>query len=75
MLLSTTLTLTTVLIFNDSLFLWNLVETTARETIEKVMAEALWKAGSNRSAVRAVCLALAGVNHPSDQERTHCWLR
>ncbi|XP_074568982.1 uncharacterized protein LOC141825496 [Curcuma longa] len=50
-------------------------EITARETIEKVMAEALWKAGSNRSAVRAVCLALAGVNHPSDQERTHYWLR
>lgn len=39
------------------------------------MAEALLKAGSNRSAVRAVCLALAGVNHPSDQERILDWLR
>ncbi|WOL07878.1 N-acetyl-D-glucosamine kinase-like [Canna indica] len=50
-------------------------ETTARETIEMVMAEVLLKAGSNRSAVRAVCLALAGVNHPSDQQRILDWLR
>ncbi|RWW75385.1 hypothetical protein BHE74_00016593 [Ensete ventricosum] len=50
-------------------------ESAAKETIEKVMAEALLKAGSNRSAVRAVCLALAGVNHPSDQERILDWLR
>lgn len=39
------------------------------------MAEALAKSGSNRSAVRAVCLAVSGVNHPSDQQRILDWLR
>ena len=41
-------------------------ETAARETLEQVMADALSKSGSNRSAVRAVCLAVSGVNHPTD---------
>lgn len=50
-------------------------ETAARETLEQVMAEALAKSGSNRSAVRAVCLAVSGVNHPKDQERLLYWLR
>ncbi|CAL1402868.1 unnamed protein product [Linum trigynum] len=50
-------------------------ETAARETLERVMAEALEKSGSNRSAVRAVCLGVSGVNHPSDQERVLNWLR
>ncbi|XP_068654868.1 uncharacterized protein [Aristolochia californica] len=50
-------------------------ETAARETLEQVMAEALLKSGSNRSAVRAVCLAVSGVNHPSDQQRLLNWLR
>ncbi|KAL5731606.1 hypothetical protein ACHQM5_004317 [Ranunculus cassubicifolius] len=50
-------------------------ETAARETLEKVMAEALSKSGSNRAAVRAVCLAVSGVNHPTDQERILNWLR
>ncbi|GAY62926.1 hypothetical protein CUMW_221570 [Citrus unshiu] len=50
-------------------------EDAARETIEKVMADALLKSGSNRSAVRAVCLAVSGVNHPTDQQRILNWLR
>lgn len=50
-------------------------ETAARETLEQVMAEALMKSGSNRFAVRAVCLAVSGVNHPTDQEGILNWLR
>ncbi|KAA8526186.1 hypothetical protein F0562_008075 [Nyssa sinensis] len=50
-------------------------ETAARETLEQVMADALSKSGSNRSAVRAVCLAVSGVNHPTDQRRILNWLR
>ncbi|KAK9285844.1 hypothetical protein L1049_025045 [Liquidambar formosana] len=50
-------------------------ETAARETLEQVMADALSKSGSNRSAVRAVCLAVSGVNHPTDQQRILNWLR
>ncbi|KAI7739441.1 hypothetical protein M8C21_003938 [Ambrosia artemisiifolia] len=50
-------------------------ETAAKETLERVMADALFKAGSTRSAVRAVCLAVSGVNHPTDQERISSWLR
>ncbi|CAH1441215.1 unnamed protein product [Lactuca virosa] len=50
-------------------------ETAARETLEHVMAEALSKSGSTRSSVRAVCLAVSGVNHPTDQERILNWLR
>ncbi|GKC75969.1 N-acetyl-D-glucosamine kinase-like protein [Tanacetum coccineum] len=50
-------------------------ETAARETLEHVMADALSKSGSTRSAVRAVCLAVSGVNHPTDQERILSWLR
>lgn len=50
-------------------------ETAARETLEHVMADALSKSGSTRSAVRAVCLAVSGVNHPSDQQRILSWLR
>lgn len=51
------------------------IEAAARETLEQVMAETLAKSGSNRSAVRAVCLAVSGVNHPSDQQRILDWLR
>lgn len=50
-------------------------EATAKEALENVMAEALSKAGSNRSAVKSVCLSLSGVNHPSDQQRILGWLR
>ncbi|KAL7185168.1 hypothetical protein ACSBR2_027156 [Camellia fascicularis] len=50
-------------------------ETAARETLEQVMADALSKSGSNRFAVRAVCLAVSGVNHPTDQQRILSWLR
>ncbi|KAM0006783.1 putative ATPase, BadF/BadG/BcrA/BcrD type, ATPase, nucleotide binding domain-containing protein [Helianthus debilis subsp. tardiflorus] len=50
-------------------------ETSAKETLERVMADALFKAGSTRSAVRAVCLAVSGVNHPTDQQRILSWLR
>ncbi|TQD83122.1 hypothetical protein C1H46_031353 [Malus baccata] len=52
-----------------------IVEAAARETLEQVMAEALAKSGSNRSAVRAVCLAVSGVNHPTDQQRILDWMR
>lgn len=50
-------------------------ENAARETLEHVMADALSKSGSTRSAVRAVCLAVSGVNHPTDQQRILNWLR
>ncbi|KAJ9140877.1 hypothetical protein P3X46_031469 [Hevea brasiliensis] len=50
-------------------------ESSARDTLEDVMAEVLSKSGSNRSAVRAVCLGISGVNHPTDQERVLSWLR
>lgn len=50
-------------------------ETAARDTLELVMAEALSNSGSKRSAVRAVCLGVSGVNHPNDQERILNWLR
>ncbi|KAF2290696.1 hypothetical protein GH714_015040 [Hevea brasiliensis] len=50
-------------------------ETAARETLEQVMADALSKSGSNRSAVQAVCLAVSGVNHPTDEQRILNWLR
>ncbi|XP_038900118.1 N-acetyl-D-glucosamine kinase-like isoform X1 [Benincasa hispida] len=50
-------------------------ETAARETLEQVMAEALSKSGSIRSSVRAVCLAISGVNHPTDEQRILDWLR
>ena len=39
------------------------------------MAEVLSESGSNRFAVRAVCLAVSGVNHPTDEERILSWLR
>ncbi|THG11443.1 hypothetical protein TEA_025669 [Camellia sinensis var. sinensis] len=50
-------------------------ETAVRETLEQVMADALSRSGSNRFAVRAVCLAVSGVNHPTDQQRILSWLR
>lgn len=39
------------------------------------MADALSKAGSTRFCVQAVCLAVSGVNHPTDIERIMNWLR
>lgn len=57
------------------MFCFGCLETAARETIEKVMAQALSKARSSRSAVQAVCLAIAGVNHSTDQQRILDWLR
>ncbi|KAK2644809.1 hypothetical protein Ddye_020004 [Dipteronia dyeriana] len=50
-------------------------ESAARNTLEQVMAEALSKSGSNRSAVRAVCLGVSGVNSSTDQERILKWIR
>ncbi|KAF2302232.1 hypothetical protein GH714_033819 [Hevea brasiliensis] len=41
----------------------------------KFLADALSKSGSNRSAVQAVCLAVSGVNHPTDEQRIFNWLR
>ncbi|KAG8662641.1 hypothetical protein MANES_01G131701v8 [Manihot esculenta] len=50
-------------------------EIAARETLEHVIADALSKSGSSRSAVQAVCLAVSGVNHPTDEQRILNWLR
>ncbi|GLJ40877.1 hypothetical protein SUGI_0845630 [Cryptomeria japonica] len=50
-------------------------ETEARQEMEEVMAEALKMAGCGRLAVRAVCVAVSGVNHMSDQHRMTQWLR
>ncbi|XP_030972800.1 N-acetyl-D-glucosamine kinase [Quercus lobata] len=50
-------------------------ESASKDTLEKVMSEALSKSGSNWSAVRAVCLGVSGVNHPTDQDRIIHWLR
>ncbi|GAV72891.1 BcrAD_BadFG domain-containing protein [Cephalotus follicularis] len=50
-------------------------ESAARETLEQVMEDALSNSGSNRSDVGAVCLAVSGVNHPTDQQRILNWLR
>lgn len=50
-------------------------EAAARDALEQVMAETLVKSGAKRSAVRAVCLGVSGVNHPTDQERVLNWLR
>ena len=62
----------------DSLIVIVIVITTesaSKDTLEKVMSEALSKSGSNWSAVRAVCLGVSGVNHPTDQDRIIHWLR
>ncbi|KAK9267287.1 hypothetical protein L1049_009710 [Liquidambar formosana] len=50
-------------------------EPAARDTLEQVIAEALSKSGFSRSAVRAICLGVSGVNSPTDQERILTWLR
>lgn len=50
-------------------------ESAARDALELVMADALSKAGSTRFCVQAVCLAVSGVNHPTDVERIMNWLR
>ncbi|KAL3833717.1 hypothetical protein ACJIZ3_008453 [Penstemon smallii] len=50
-------------------------ENAARETLEQVIREALTRAGKNYSEVRAVCLGISGVNHPSDQDRIFNWMR
>ncbi|KAJ4805506.1 N-acetyl-D-glucosamine kinase [Rhynchospora pubera] len=50
-------------------------ENAAMETLENVMKEALSMAERDWSEVRAVCLAVSGVNHPSDQKRLLDWLR
>ncbi|CAI9113642.1 OLC1v1014281C1 [Oldenlandia corymbosa var. corymbosa] len=50
-------------------------EIAARETLERVMAEALYKSGLTRAAVLAVCLAVSGVDHPTDQYRITSWLK
>ncbi|PIN20380.1 N-Acetylglucosamine kinase [Handroanthus impetiginosus] len=50
-------------------------ESATRETLEQVMADALARSASTRSAVQAVCLSVSGVNHPTDQHRILNWLR
>ncbi|KAL6856851.1 hypothetical protein ACP4OV_018233 [Aristida adscensionis] len=50
-------------------------ETAALETLEQVMTQALTMANTEYSAVRAVCLAVSGINHPSDQQRMLEWMR
>ncbi|XP_020600106.1 N-acetyl-D-glucosamine kinase isoform X1 [Phalaenopsis equestris] len=49
-------------------------EAAAKKTLEKVIAEALSMAHSTYSAVRAICLAVSGVNHPSDQQKILEWV-
>ncbi|CAN6454688.1 unnamed protein product [Victoria cruziana] len=49
-------------------------EASARETLEQVIADALLISNSKRSAVRAVCLAISGVEHPRDEQRILKWL-
>ncbi len=51
------------------------VDAVARRAIEESMAGALMKARIPRSAVQAVCLALAGVDSPSDGEAYLSWMR
>ncbi|RAL50210.1 hypothetical protein DM860_007884 [Cuscuta australis] len=50
-------------------------EQASKETLLKVMEEALSNAGIKQSHVRAVCLGLSGINHPIDQEKMLNWLR
>lgn len=50
-------------------------ESAARETLEKVMADALAESRSTRASVQAVCLSASGVDHPKDQHRILTWLR
>ncbi|XP_027085696.1 uncharacterized protein [Coffea arabica] len=50
-------------------------EDAAKATLEKVMEEALSQSGVKRSAVRAVCLGVSGVNHLKDEERVLNWIR
>ncbi|TVU43497.1 hypothetical protein EJB05_09973 [Eragrostis curvula] len=50
-------------------------ESAASETLEHVMKQALALASTDRSAVHAVCLAVSGVNHPSDQQKMLEWIR
>ncbi|KAK6142230.1 hypothetical protein DH2020_022578 [Rehmannia glutinosa] len=45
------------------------IKSAARETLEQVMADALARSASTRSAVQAVCLSVSGVNHPTDQHQ------
>lgn len=56
-------------------FLFNLTEDEAKDTLQKVIEETLSKSGVKRSAVRAVCLGMSGVNHPKDKEKVLNWLR
>jgi hypothetical protein len=60
---------------HTELFIFYLPESAALETLEQVMTQALAMANTVRSAVRAVCLAVSGVNHPSDQQRMLEWIR
>jgi len=55
--------------------LFVVVDAVARRAIEESMAGALMKARIPRSAVQAVCLALAGVDSPSDGEAYLSWMR
>ncbi|XP_057538757.1 uncharacterized protein LOC130816135 isoform X1 [Amaranthus tricolor] len=50
-------------------------EDAARDTLEHVIDEALSLAYLSRVAVRAICLAVSGVNHPKDQEKVLNWMR
>ena len=52
-----------------------IAEDAARDTLEHVIDEALSLAYLSRVAVRAICLAVSGVNHPKDQEKVLNWMR
>lgn len=63
-----------IFLYSYNLILW-FAESAARETLEKVMADALAASRSTRSSVQAVCLSASGVDHPKDQHRILTWLR
>lgn len=50
-------------------------EVAAKNNLEQVMAKTLEKSGTNRFAVRAICLGVSGVNHHKDRQWILNWLR
>lgn len=56
-------------------FVCIIAEDAARDTLEHVIDEALSLAHLSQVAVRAICLAVSGVNHPKDQEKVLNWMR
>lgn len=55
--------------------LLDFTEVAAKNNLEQVMAKTLEKSGTNRFAVRAICLGVSGVNHHKDRQWILNWLR